>query len=408
MTTQDYSGIVRNIDLAWAAGTATPDAAADYVVFLDATDGAVKRCLVSAIGGGGSGSIRVEENGTLIGNRPKINFIGSGNINLNMADDTLNNRVNIEIESYYPTSLEALQSTTPGTDKLPYYNSSTTAATTDITTFGRGLIDDADATAARTTLGLASVASTASASDITTGTLGIARIPTGTTSSTVCIGNDARLSDDRTASGLRTDTTIVDIASSPAPTAGQVLVATSDISAKWDTLAGGSSTIAFADAPMSNTAINVTTYATLISKNLTISAGDTIELTAYGTLDNNSGATQTYRWQIALGSMTCEAIDGTTVATSATTRATFQIRATFSVASVSSAGAVLFAQRNAPANANVAGSIATTSQRYSWKTSASNLTGSQTVELQARSSTTTATQTLTVFSWSIRQLPQQL
>jgi hypothetical protein len=34
--------------------------------------------------------------------------------------------------------------------------------------------------------------------DITSGTLAIARIPTGTTSSTVCIGNDSRLSDART------------------------------------------------------------------------------------------------------------------------------------------------------------------------------------------------------------------
>ena len=39
---------------------------------------------------------------------------------------------------------------------------------------------------------------THAASDITSGTLDIARIPTGSTSSTVCIGNDARLSDTRT------------------------------------------------------------------------------------------------------------------------------------------------------------------------------------------------------------------
>jgi hypothetical protein len=36
------------------------------------------------------------------------------------------------------------------------------------------------------------------ASLVTSGTFGIARIPTGTTSSTVCIGNDSRLSDERT------------------------------------------------------------------------------------------------------------------------------------------------------------------------------------------------------------------
>ena len=39
---------------------------------------------------------------------------------------------------------------------------------------------------------------THAASDITSGTLDIARIPTGSTSSTVCVGNDARLSDTRT------------------------------------------------------------------------------------------------------------------------------------------------------------------------------------------------------------------
>jgi hypothetical protein len=39
---------------------------------------------------------------------------------------------------------------------------------------------------------------THAAADVTSGTLAIARIPTGTTSTTVCIGNDSRLSDART------------------------------------------------------------------------------------------------------------------------------------------------------------------------------------------------------------------
>jgi hypothetical protein len=42
---------------------------------------------------------------------------------------------------------------------------------------------------------------THAASDITSGTLDIARIPTGSSSSTVCIGNDARLSDSRAPTG---------------------------------------------------------------------------------------------------------------------------------------------------------------------------------------------------------------
>jgi hypothetical protein len=42
------------------------------------------------------------------------------------------------------------------------------------------------------------------AGDITSGTLDIARIPTGSTSSTVCIGNDSRLSDARTPTAHKT------------------------------------------------------------------------------------------------------------------------------------------------------------------------------------------------------------
>jgi pectin methylesterase-like acyl-CoA thioesterase len=57
----------------------------------------------------------------------------------------------------------------------------------------------------------------------------------GTTSGTFCQGNDSRLSDDRTASGLRSATTIVSISSATAPSAGQVLKATSSTAATWQT-----------------------------------------------------------------------------------------------------------------------------------------------------------------------------
>lgn len=47
-------------------------------------------------------------------------------------------------------------------------------------------------------IGAAASSHTHAATDITSGTLDISRIPTGSTSSTVCIGDDARLSDPRT------------------------------------------------------------------------------------------------------------------------------------------------------------------------------------------------------------------
>src|SRR3972149_8328246 len=55
----------------------------------------------------------------------------------------------------------------------------------------------------------------------------------GTGAGDVCEGDDARLSDDRVAAGLRTASTVVGVSSSTAPSADQVLVATSSTAAEW-------------------------------------------------------------------------------------------------------------------------------------------------------------------------------
>ena len=58
----------------------------------------------------------------------------------------------------------------------------------------------------------------------------------GSAAGTFCQGNDSRLSDDRTASGLRTASTIVVISSATAPTVGQTLVATASNAASWQSI----------------------------------------------------------------------------------------------------------------------------------------------------------------------------
>ncbi len=103
-------------------------------------------------------------------NLSDLNNAGTARTNLGVA-------IGSQVQAYSAV-LAALAALTNAADKLPYFAGSGNAATTDLSSFARTLLDDADAAAMRTTIGAAATSHTHAASDITSGNLDTARMQT--------------------------------------------------------------------------------------------------------------------------------------------------------------------------------------------------------------------------------------
>jgi hypothetical protein len=90
-------------------------------------------------------------------------------VRVNAANDGLEYVDTSTLFQPLDTELTALAGTTSGADALPYYTGAGTASTTTLTTYGRSLVDDVDATTARGTLGLGTIATQAASNVAITG-----------------------------------------------------------------------------------------------------------------------------------------------------------------------------------------------------------------------------------------------
>lgn len=99
------------------------------------------------------------------GNATSVPYAVTGLLSLNAATPA-DGRTAIGAQQSN-SNLSALSSVTAGANNLPYFTGTTTMGIATLTSFGRSLIDDADAVAARLTLGLG----TASLSDVTTSSI---------------------------------------------------------------------------------------------------------------------------------------------------------------------------------------------------------------------------------------------
>lgn len=146
---QSFGGSVTSTDVIEALENATISVKAtphndDQILILDSEDASSVKTVVFSDFAGGGGLANVVEDLT-----PQL----GGDLDLNTHVIT-GMVIGTDIQAY-DADLAAIAGLTSAADKVPYFTGAGTAAVSDLTSFGRSLIDDIDASTARSTLGLA-------------------------------------------------------------------------------------------------------------------------------------------------------------------------------------------------------------------------------------------------------------